>query len=75
MMARQPSDNADVPVQDESLPDDRAALDDAAPANDPKKPRPVATQQDAAHPDDADKTQVEIDRIEAYLRGPTAFSA
>lgn len=74
MMARQPSDNADVPVQDESLPDDRAALD-AAPANDPKKPRPVATQQGAAQPDEADKTQVEIDRIEAYLRGPTAFSA
>lgn len=75
MMARQPSDNADVPVQDESLPDDRATPDDAASANDPNKPRPVATQQGAAQPDGVDKTQVEIDRIEAYLRGPTAFSA
>ena len=74
-MARQPSDNADDPSQDESLPNDRATLDGAAPASDPKKPRPVATKPDAAQPDHGDKTQVEIDRIEAYLRGPTAFSA
>ena len=71
-MARQPSDQADDPRQDESPPNDRA---DAAPANDPGKPRPVATKPDAAQPDHGDKTQVEIDRIEAYLRGPTAFSA
>jgi hypothetical protein len=73
-MARQPPDTADDPPQDESLPNDRATLDDTL-ANDPKKPRPVAPKQDAAQPDDEDKTQVEIDRIEAYLRGPTAFSA
>ncbi|HZB62420.1 MAG TPA: hypothetical protein VE423_07120 [Microvirga sp.] len=74
-MARHPPDTADDPSQDKSLPKDRATLKGAAPANDPKKPRPVAKQQDAAQPDHADRTQVEIDRIEAYLRGPTAFSA
>ena len=73
-MARQPSDIIDNSIQDESLPNDRDTLDDTL-ANDPKKPRPVAPKQDAAQPDDEDKTQVEIDRIEAYLRGPTAFSA
>ena len=70
-MAPQPPEKADDPGQDESLPNDRA---DAAPANDPGKPRPAA-EQEPAQPDHADKTQVEIDRIEAYLRGPTAFSA
>ena len=70
-MAPQPPEKADDPGQDEGLPNDRA---DAAPANEPGKPRPAA-KQDPAQPDDAEKTQVEIDRIEAYLRGPTAFSA
>ena len=70
-MARQPPDQADDPRQDESPPNDRA---DAAPANDLGKPRPAA-KQDPAQPDPAAQTQVEIDRIEAYLRGPTAFSA
>jgi hypothetical protein len=71
-MSRQPPETADDPSQDASLPNDRATPDAA---NDPKRPRPVATKQDAPQPDHADMTQVEIDRIEAYLRGPTAFSA
>ncbi len=75
MTPRQPPDNANDSPQDESLPNDRDALDGSAPANDPAKPRPTAERQDAAQPDHADRTQVEIDRIEAYLRGPTAFSA
>ena len=74
-MARQPSDNIDNYIQDESLPNDRDTLDGSAPAKDPKKPRLVTKRQDAPQPEDADRTQVEIDRIEAYLRGPTAFSA
>jgi hypothetical protein len=74
MTPRQPPDNASDSPQDESLPKDRDALD-GGPANDSAKPRPAAERQDAAQPDDADRTQVEIDRIEAYLRGPTAFSA
>ncbi|HLM39815.1 MAG TPA: hypothetical protein VK434_09510 [Microvirga sp.] len=75
MTPRQPPHNASDSPQDESLPKDRDALDGSAPANDSAKPRPTAERQDAAQPDDADRTQVEIDRIEAYLRGPTAFSA
>ena len=75
MISRQPPDNADDFPQDESPPNNRDALGGSAPATVPAKPRPEAKRQDAAQPDDADRTQVEIDRIEAYLRGPTAFSA
>jgi hypothetical protein len=32
-------------------------------------------QQDVPEPEVADETQVEIDRIEAYMKGPTAFTA
>jgi hypothetical protein len=32
-------------------------------------------QQDLPEPESVDETQVEIDRIEAYMKGPTAFTA
>ena len=73
-MVPHPSDNGSDPIQDESLP----AGSDApgtTPVNQPIVAQPVARQQDAPQPADADKTEVEIDRIEAYLRGPTAFTA
>jgi hypothetical protein len=54
------------------------ALNDAVIVNAPAdEEQPADTQDDVPPPEEEpeDPTRVEADRIEAYLRGPTAFSA
>ena len=52
------------------------ALNDDLPVDAAAEEQPLTEiQQDAPQPESADETQVEIDRIEAYLKGPTAFTA
>jgi hypothetical protein len=72
MTPRQPPENPDDDVQSELLQAVHEALNDLAPINDPVEEQPLTeTQQDVP----PGETEVEIDRIEAYLRGPTAFTA
>ena len=55
---------------------DLAPINDLAPMNNPVEEQPLAkTRQDVKPSLSPDETEVEIDRIEAYLRGPTAFTA
>lgn len=76
MAPRQPPENPDDDVQSELLQVVHEALNDLAPVNDPVEDQPLTEmQQDAQKPVSPDETEVEIDRIEAYLRGPTAFTA
>ena len=75
MAPRQPPENPDD-VQSELLQAVNEALNDLAPVNDPVEDLPLTeTQQAPQEPVSPDETEVEIDRIEAYLRGPTAFTA
>jgi hypothetical protein len=48
------------------------APDTVTPANEHRVPK---TERDAPRPAQAEDEDVELDRIEAYLRGPTAFTA
>ena len=72
MIPRQPPESPDDDEQSELLQAVNAALNDITPVYDPAEAQP-ATETQQAKP--SDETEVEIDRIEAYLRGPTAFTA
>lgn len=81
MTPRQPQENADEEVQNEILQAVHEALDDPAQVKTLADDQLLAaTQQDAPllqevkEPAAAD-ARVEIDRIEMYLKGPTAFTA
>ena len=72
MTPRQPPESPDNDEQSEILQAVHKALNEIAPVNDPIDDQPLTeTQQVEA----VDKNDVEIDRIEAYMRGPTAFTA
>lgn len=72
MTPRQPPESPDNDEQSEILQAVHKALNEIAPVNDPIEDQPLTeTQQVEA----VDKNDVEIDRIEAYMRGPTAFTA
>jgi hypothetical protein len=76
MTPRLPPENPDDDEQSELLRAVHKALNDLAPINDPVEEQPLAeTRQDVKPSLSPDETEVEIDRIEAYLRGPTAFTA
>jgi hypothetical protein len=76
MTPRQPPESPDDDVQSELLQAVHNALNDITPINDPSDVLPVIErQQDVPAAAAADENEVEIDRIEAYLRGPTAFTA
>jgi hypothetical protein len=76
MTPRLPPENPDDDEQSELLRAVHKALNDLAPINDPVEEQPLTeTQQDVKPSLSPDETEVEIDRIEAYLRGPTAFTA
>ncbi|MEE1609721.1 hypothetical protein [Microvirga sp. CF3016] len=72
MIPRQPPESPDDDEQSELLQAVNAALNEITPINDPAEVQPVTETQQAKP---SDETEVEIDRIEAYLRGPTAFTA
>ncbi len=76
MAPRKPLENPDDDMQSEILQAVHDALNDTSALNEPLEDLPVvATQQAAPHALKADDVEVELDRIEAYLRGPTAFTA
>ena len=76
MAPRQPPENPDDDRQSDLLRAVHRALNDAVPVNAPVEEQPLTEmQQDVAEPEVVDETQVEIDRIEAYMKGPTAFTA
>jgi hypothetical protein len=72
MTPRQPPESPDDDMQSELLQAVHNALNDITPVNDPVEDQPDSETQRAKP---SDETEVEIDRIEAYLRGPTAFTA
>ncbi len=71
MTPRQPPESPDD-MQSEILQAVHNALNDITPVHDPANELPARETQPAKP---SDETEVEIDRIEAYLRGPTAFTA
>jgi hypothetical protein len=76
MTPRLPPENPDDDEQSELLRAVHKALNDLAPMNDPVEEQPLTERQQDVKPSlSPDETEVEIDRIEAYLRGPTAFTA
>ena len=76
MTPRLPPENPDDDEQSELLRAVHKALNDLAPINDPVEEQPLTERQQDVKPSlSPDETEVEIDRIEAYLRGPTAFTA
>ena len=76
MAPLQPPENPDDDRQSDLLRAVHRALNDAVPVNAPVEEQPLTEmQQDVPEPEVVDETQVEIDRIEAYMKGPTAFTA
>ena len=76
MTPRLPPENPDDDEQSELLRAVHKALNDLAPMNDPVEEQPLTETQQGVRPAlSPDETEVEIDRFEAYLRGPTAFTA
>ena len=76
MSPRLPPESPDDDEQSELLQAVHNALNDLAPLTDPTDEQPLADALHGAQPLEVpDETEVEIDRIEAYLRGPTAFTA
>jgi hypothetical protein len=76
MTPRLPPENPDDDERSELLRAVHKALNDLAPMNDPVEEQPLTERQQDVKPSlSPDETEVEIDRIEAYLRGPTAFTA
>lgn len=76
MTPRQPPESPDDDAQSDLLRAVHHALNEMTPVNDPVEDQPLTeTQSDVLPPKSVDETEVEIDRIEAYLRGPTAFTA
>jgi hypothetical protein len=78
MTPRKPPESPEVDGQSALPPEVHNALNDITPANGPAD-EPSATENKQGAPrlvkQDEIDTEVEIDRIEAYLRGPTAFTA
>jgi hypothetical protein len=74
MTPRQPPERPDDDTQSELLKAVHNALNDITPVKDPAEDRPDRKTQ-PAKPSDENEDEDEIDRIEAYLRGPTAFTA
>jgi len=72
MTPRQPPESPDDNMQSELLQAVHNALNDITPVKDPAENQPVRETKPAKP---SDETEVEIDRIEAYMRGPTAFTA
>ena len=72
MTPRQPPERPDDDMQSELQQAVHNAPNDITPVKDPAEDRPDRKTQ-PAKPSDEDED--EIDRIEAYLRGPTAFTA
>jgi hypothetical protein len=76
MTPRLPPENPDDDEQSELLRAVHTALNDLAPMDDPVEELPLTETQQGVRPAlSPDETEVEIDRFEAYLRGPTAFTA
>ena len=76
MTPRQPPECPDDDGQSALLQAVHDALNDTAPMNDPVEDEPATeTQQNAPCRMKENEVDVEVDRIEAYLRGPTAFTA
>jgi hypothetical protein len=72
MTPRHPPDRPDDDTPSALNPPAHDTPDDVTPENE----RPVrANKHDAAHGAEAEDRDDELDRIEAYLRGPTAFTA
>ena len=72
MTPRQPPESPDDEKQRDFLQAVHNALNDITPVT--EKPVPE-TEREAPRLVKAEDVDVEIDRIEAYLRGPTAFTA
>ncbi|WP_262029458.1 hypothetical protein [Microvirga sp. Mcv34] len=80
MSPRLPPESPDDDGQSEFLQTVHDAANDLAPLTDPAEEQPLAETQPDTQPDtqpntSPDETQVDIDRVEAYMRGPTAFTA
>jgi hypothetical protein len=76
MSPRLPPESPDDDAQSELLQAVHQALNDLSPISDPAEELPLAEAQPDAQPSASpNENEVEIDRIEAYLRGPTAFTA
>jgi glutathione S-transferase len=76
MVPRQPPESPEDDEQSELLQAVHAALNEIEPVNGPADHQPVIKPaQETPHLTKQDEVDVEIDRIEAYLRGPTAFTA
>jgi len=72
MTPRQPPESPDDDKQRDLLQAVHNALNNITPVTEQPVPE---MEQDAPHLVKAEDVDVEIDRIEAYLRGPTAFTA
>jgi hypothetical protein len=78
MAPRPPPENPGDDVEESLLQAVHTALNDAVIVNAPSDDEaPAETEDDVPLPEETldDPTRVEADRIEAYLRGPTAFTA
>jgi hypothetical protein len=76
MSPRLPPESPDDDAQSELLQAVQDALNDLTPLTDPTDEQPLTETRPDVHPSTSpDETEVEIDRIEAYMRGPTAFTA
>lgn len=76
MTPRQPPESPDDDVQSALLQAVHTALNDTALLNDPSDEQPLTeSPQDELRIEAADEVESEIDPVEAYLRGPTVFSA
>ena len=74
MIPRHPPDSSDDPWPDDCLASPDCALN--APLKVSLEVRPPRREgQDAPRPATPEWTEVEFDRSEAYLKGPTAFTA
>jgi hypothetical protein len=78
MTPRHPPESPDDDKQSELLRAVHRALNDITPVSDPAHEQPV-TENEKDAPRLVNKYEVDVeaeqDRIEAYLRGPTAFTA
>jgi hypothetical protein len=72
MTPRQPPDKTEDDKQSELLRAIHRSINDLTPVKEQPAPR---TEQDAPRLVQPEDVEVELDRIEAYLRGPTAFTA
>ena len=76
MSSRHPPESPDDDKQSELLQEGHNALNDITPVNDHAEEQPAAeNERDAPRLVKEDDAKAELDRMEAYLRGPTAFTA